>query len=128
MRNNFWFFDSKNRLIFCTHFANSQDFKLLKRNQKREHRIEHPIKQLKSSLKNTKAQLKRREAKIARLEARNSQLEAEAKKRERQTYGAKSEEYYKTIPGHQFSEFVVQITIAIRCATNASPRDITTQA
>ena len=83
------------------------------------------IKQLKSSLKNTKAQLKRREAKIARLEARNSQLEAEAKKkRERQTYGAKSEEYYKTIPGHQFSEFVVQIAIAIRCATNASPRDI----
>lgn len=84
------------------------------------------IKQLKSSLKNTKAQLKRREAKIARLEARNSQLEAEAKKEEeqRQAYGAKSEEYYKTIPGHQFSEFVVQIAIAIRCATNASPRDI----
>ena len=83
------------------------------------------IKQLKSSLKNTKAQLERREAKIARLEARNSQLEAEVKKkRERQTYGAKSEEYYKTIPGHQFSEFVVQFATKIRCATNTSPRDI----
>ena len=80
------------------------------------------IKQLKSSLKNTKAQLKRREAKIARLEARNSQLEAEAKKKEKDKLMEQNlRNITKTIPGHQFSEFVVQIAIAIRCATNASP-------
>ena len=30
--------------MFCIQFTDSLDFKLLKRNQKREHRIEHPSK------------------------------------------------------------------------------------
>ena len=43
-----------------------------------------------------------------------------------QTYGFNATEYSRTIPGHQFSEFVVRYAISLRCETNCSSRDIVT--
>lgn len=82
-------------------------------------------KRLKGSLKNAKAKLQRREARIAKLEARIADMEAELKKKRNEPcYGPRSQEYYKRIPGHQFSEFVIRYAILLRCETNASSRDV----
>lgn len=82
-------------------------------------------KRLKAQLKRRDDKIARQDDKIARQDARISQLEEEVKKRSfRQTYGAASPDYCKTIPGHQFSEFVVRYALTLRCRTNSSTRNI----
>ena len=79
---------------------------------------------LKNSLKNATAKLMRRDEKIAQLEAKIAQQSEELRKCQCPTCGFKFPEYATTIPGHQFSEFVVRYALSLRSKTNCSSRDI----